>query len=297
MDAAKAQVLFDITLLALGATALGLAAFAFFRDRDAEIGWHHHGNVWSTPYDRLDLIAAACIMLWYLLQVAAPFVLLKTQGPDALGGGAAALSEGNGPSPTTFLVLSAVTQLAIGAGLFSFASVLRGRDPVQLFGLNRLRPIGVIGWVAVGFPVLYGIFFIGAVVWTVFFRDVWAAGDSGLQETVKLLRDSNDVMLKATILGTAIIVAPLVEEFVFRGFLYAVLKRYSDRFFAAVISALVFSLVHGNIPGLVPLFALGLGLALAYELSGCLWVPIGLHAVFNAIQSYGILFITPNGGG
>ena len=40
-----------------------------------------------------------------------------------------------------------------------------------------------------------------------------------------------------------------------------------------------------------------LALALAYELSGCLWVPIGIHCVFNGIMAAGMILSNPNSVG
>ena len=56
-------------------------------------------------------------------------------------------------------------------------------------------------------------------------------------------------------------------------------------FLAAIVTSMLFALVHGNVPGTLPLFALALMLTIAYELTGCLWVPIAIHALFNAIQT------------
>jgi membrane protease YdiL (CAAX protease family) len=50
-----------------------------------------------------------------------------------------------------------------------------------------------------------------------------------------------------------------------------------------IVSA-IFALSHAHLPSLVPLFALAIGLALAYELTGSLLVPIGMHALFNAVM-------------
>lgn len=298
MDAAKAQVLFDITLLALGALALGLAAFHLLRHHNPQIGWHHHGNVWSAPYDRLDLAVAGFLALYFLGQAMLPHLLIaggKAPAAPPPGGGAG--GDAAGLSPAAAILLFTVFNLALGAGVFAYASVLRGRDPVQLYGLNRLRPIGVFGWTVGGLPIIYGFFIAGAIVWVALFKDAWGGGDEQLQEVVRQLRDAPDATLRVVILFSAVVVAPLVEELIFRGFLYPVLKRFSDRFFAAVVSALIFSVVHGNIPGLFPLFMLGLALVLVYELSGCLWVPVALHAVFNGVQSILILFFPDLGAG
>jgi membrane protease YdiL (CAAX protease family) len=105
-----------------------------------------------------------------------------------------------------------------------------------------------------------------------------------LQEVVRTLIGTDNPALKAVLAITAIIIAPLVEEIIFRGYLYPVIKRYSGCCFAAITTSLLFAIVHGNLPGLMPLFTLAVILTLVYESTGCLWVPIATHSLFNAIQ-------------
>lgn len=56
-------------------------------------------------------------------------------------------------------------------------------------------------------------------------------------------------------------VAPVVEELVYRGFVLESLRKYG-KVFAIVISAVLFGVMHGNIPQAV--FAFGVGLVLGY---------------------------------
>ena len=79
----------------------------------------------------------------------------------------------------------------------------------------------------------------------------------------------------------AVVVAPLFEELVFRGYFYGILKKYTDPMFSALITGGIFAVIHVNIPSVLPLWFFGIFLALAYEASRSLWVPIGIHALFN----------------
>ena len=63
---------------------------------------------------------------------------------------------------------------------------------------------------------------------------------------------------------------------------------------AAAITALLFTLAHANVLALLPLFLLGMLLARAYERSGNIWVPIGLHALFN-LNNIVLLQVIPLG--
>jgi hypothetical protein len=79
----------------------------------------------------------------------------------------------------------------------------------------------------------------------------------------------------------AVVVAPIVEELIFRGFLYGVVRARWGRGAALVGSSAVFAALHFSIYGLVPLFVVGLALAYVYERSGSLYSAIGFHAAFN----------------
>jgi membrane protease YdiL (CAAX protease family) len=76
------------------------------------------------------------------------------------------------------------------------------------------------------------------------------------------------------------VVAPVSEELLFRGVLYAWLRSRFGVGLGVVLSALAFYLAH--IWSLHPLhFVLGVMLALLYERSGSLLLPVVLHGAFN----------------
>lgn len=102
-----------------------------------------------------------------------------------------------------------------------------------------------------------------------------------LQESVNALRESNDPLLLGLMTFTAVVVAPLCEEAIFRGYVYPVVKRFAGPWLAAAGSALLFAAAHSHAVGLVPLWGLGLILVAAYERTGSLWAPVAVHACFN----------------
>ena len=84
--------------------------------------------------------------------------------------------------------------------------------------------------------------------------------------------------------------APIVEELVFRGFLFNALLRYSPVAIAAVLSALVFGIAHGSWSAFAPLAGAGLVLAVVYYRTGALSASMIAHAGFNAIAVVGFFF-------
>lgn len=91
-------------------------------------------------------------------------------------------------------------------------------------------------------------------------------------------------------LVSAVLLAPLFEEIVFRGILFATLRRRLGLIASAVVSAAVFSLAHGyGTVGFVDVFWSGLLWAWAYERTRSLLPAIGAHALTNLLVSAGVL--------
>lgn len=101
------------------------------------------------------------------------------------------------------------------------------------------------------------------------------------QDLVRVLQQSTDTTLLITLGIAAVIVAPLTEEIVFRGYLYPAIKHFAGPGVAAFGSALLFAMAHNNLPSLLPLFLFGLILSSIYERTGSLWAPIAAHALLN----------------
>lgn len=90
------------------------------------------------------------------------------------------------------------------------------------------------------------------------------------------------------------VIAPIVEELIFRGLIYQWLRARSNVVVAVLVSAAIFSGAH-VIPVLLPaLFGVGVVLALAYEWSRSLWVTIALHFFQNALAISVFFFVQAN---
>jgi uncharacterized protein len=109
----------------------------------------------------------------------------------------------------------------------------------------------------------------------------------GQQDVAKDLGVSNggiDLVLAAVLV---IVIAPIAEEFFFRGFFYAGLRSRFSMLPAAAIDGLVFGAIHYTGPktlSLLPvLMVFGFILCVVYERTGSLLVTIALHSLNNAI--------------
>ncbi|MFR4352531.1 MAG: lysostaphin resistance A-like protein [Roseburia sp.] len=80
---------------------------------------------------------------------------------------------------------------------------------------------------------------------------------------------------------STVLVAPVVEEIVFRGLVYTRLRRGMPKFVAAVIASLLFGVMHGSILWAIYTFAYSLILIWLFERFGSLTANILCHMAFN----------------
>jgi membrane protease YdiL (CAAX protease family) len=109
-------------------------------------------------------------------------------------------------------------------------------------------------------------------------------GGSSKQEIVDLFNSSQSIRQRVAIIVLAVVVAPISEEFIFRFFIYGLLRRYFGIAIGLVFNALLFGAAHTHLPSALPLFVLGLCFTLAYEWSGSILVSMAMHALFNSTQ-------------
>ena len=103
--------------------------------------------------------------------------------------------------------------------------------------------------------------------------------------------NSRDPLALALLAITAVVLAPLFEETVFRGVLLPVLGRSLGRSGSVLVSALVFAIAHLSIGELPPLLVLGLGLALLRLSTGRLFPCVVMHALWNGVTFLNLLLL------
>jgi uncharacterized protein len=91
---------------------------------------------------------------------------------------------------------------------------------------------------------------------------------------------------------TLVVLAPIAEEVLFRGYLYGKLKAHIPTIIAAVATSLLFALAHMQLNVGVDVFILSLILCGLRSLTGSIWAGVLVHMIKNAIAYY-LLFIAP----
>lgn len=101
------------------------------------------------------------------------------------------------------------------------------------------------------------------------------------QELVFLMVEAESPLTTALLILFAVVVAPLAEELVFRAGFFRFLRTRTPKWVAYLLPATIFGALHGNLAAFVPLTALAIAFAIAYERTGRIGVPILAHALFN----------------
>ena len=243
-----------------------------FRSARRPENYERGGRVMSEGYGLLDVFGIG--VLWVIFSALALLPIFAAPPasvditPGAILGSSAALGV---------------------VGVLPFALVLGRGQILERFGLYEIH------WKRVILSTFLGLISIYAVVAAInlagfprFLESVF--GELDLQEAVRMLAEAKDKNVKIAMVISAVILAPLIEEVIFRGYIYPAMKQLTHTVFAIVFSSLFFSLVHGNVLNSLSLFVVGAALAIVYEKSGSLVAPIALHAVFNGISVCAILF-------
>lgn len=91
---------------------------------------------------------------------------------------------------------------------------------------------------------------------------------------------------------TLVIIAPVAEELLLRGYLYGKLKKHIPRWVAIILVSALFGVLHGQWNVAIDTFVLSVFLCLLRDLTGALWPAMLLHMLKNGIAYY-LLFVNP----
>jgi CAAX protease family protein len=230
--------------------------------RDDEPNW----RIWMAP--------AAVVLGLVVGEVAIIFV-------NAIG--SAAGSSFAHPTPAVTIIGNIVVDLSFVVAAL-YVVYLRGRPRASDFGF---RPVSLRRGIA-AFLLAGGGYYLVTAAYAGLFK---------LHKQDKLPSELGVSKSDAALIAAAVfvcVIAPMAEEFFFRGFLFGALRRWRVRAFghelgtwlAAMVVGLLFGLVHiGSAPAeyLVPLGFLGFVLCLVRWRTRSLYPCMALHAFNNAL--------------
>ncbi|MEE9558981.1 MAG: CPBP family intramembrane glutamic endopeptidase [Candidatus Brocadiales bacterium] len=100
----------------------------------------------------------------------------------------------------------------------------------------------------------------------------------------------------AAILAFGILIGPVTEELLFRGFLQPALRDVLGGVKAILFTSFLFALVHFNLYIFIQIFILGLLLGYLYEKTGTLAAPVAVHILHNSVSLCALLWIKQSEG-
>jgi uncharacterized protein len=186
-------------------------------------------------------------------------------------------------TPAATLIVSILVDLGF-VGVAVYLAALHGGARPAYFGFRRVSPA-----LALGALITAGIGY-GAV-------NILYSQIVGIHGNEKLPKEFGVTNSTAALVGAAIfvcVIAPIAEEFFFRGFIFGALRRMRieiagrdlGTWVAALITAILFGLAHGaSAPGryLVPLGFLGFVLCLLRWRTRSLYPGMALHSINNSL--------------
>jgi membrane protease YdiL (CAAX protease family) len=118
------------------------------------------------------------------------------------------------------------------------------------------------------------------------------------QRAIEMFLHAKSFWYRAYLGFFAVVLAPVAEEFIFRGILFPFFKQRGFPKLAWFGVSFLFALIHGNPPIFISLFVLALALTWLYEKTDNLLAPIAVHASFNGINLIALQWlqkISPHG--
>ena len=194
----------------------------------------------------------------------------------AIEAGGGSITEGDTP-PGLLIGATFVQDAALIAAAAFLARIWSSGVTPATFGLRPVRLGPAIGWTLLA----WGVFLAASLV---YFTLV------GQPEDQELTRDLNEEDSLSALIGYAVLLAfmaPLAEEIFFRGFVFGVLREKLGVAGGALVTGVVFGLVHATgspIETLGVLVILGVVLCLLYVQTGSILPCIALHALNNGLS-------------
>lgn len=185
---------------------------------------------------------------------------------------------------------------AAAAAVAGYAYYLQQTQGVRIWNVNkgsawRNSAIGVLLWAA-AFPCV-----LGTAHLLDFLVKLWVEIPTVEQVAVHHVKQTLQYPLLSflTFFGV-VVLAPLAEELLFRGFLQNWMRQFWGATWAVLITSAIFAAFHfsssqgvANVELIGALFVFSLFLGVSFEARGSLWTPFALHMTFNAVSSLMIL--------
>jgi len=152
----------------------------------------------------------------------------------------------------------------------------------KLFLKSTIKPLNLILVLAitvVSMPAISFIYYYNALI----IPEAWVAQDTlEIEQRLMEMNSPKDLILNLGVFG---LIAGVGEELFFRGLLQRFLTKLTKHIHvAALVTGLLFTLMHFQLEGFVPRLILSLFFSYFLIYTANLWVTIIIHALYNSIQ-------------
>lgn len=191
----------------------------------------------------------------------------------------------------------AATQIGALSGYLIFSARLKKMEREE--GLPPLTPVaptdqfGVLASGVITFLILLPIVRATMVIWSLFLTSVGLPIEG--QDLVGMFKNAESPWVVALLVSMAVLIAPVVEELIFRAGIYRFLQARVSHVLALLLPSLFFAMLHVNwktltgLNSLAPLVVLAIVFSLAYRYTGRIGTVIVAHALFNLTASLSVL--------
>lgn len=231
----------------------------------------------------LKIVWVFMMLVWVAAVLVATQLLLRLILVDSMHLNESSMSSN--ALQTLYSALVYVVSLAITIFVpWKLAKSKTTRDELGLRGLPTwtdilLAPVGFIVFMIVAVILV-------AVLQSIFPSINWnESQDVGFSNLIS----SSDFILAFVSL---VVVAPVAEELIFRGWLYGKLRAKIPAIPAMLVVSILFGIVHGQWNVGVTVFVMSIAMCTLREITGTIWGGILIHILKNGIAFY-FLYVNP----
>jgi membrane protease YdiL (CAAX protease family) len=197
--------------------------------------------------------------------------------------------------------LAAIVMLISGVSIEQLQEYIKTNDSIKLLIIQNIVVIAIllplylkekkykpepsmkisgIEYFIYGVMVLASLFMLTDALKQVFISLTGSNMEQHYKEVTSAMLDAPKLLPKLIAIG---LLAPVAEEFIFRGIMQDRLSSKFNKYVAIVISSVLFGLIHGNMSQFIAATIGGLGMGYFYMLTGSLMLTIITHIVNNVI--------------
>lgn len=235
---------------------------------------------------RRKLLAVLKYVLWVALCFVGVQLAIGVLASVLIGSG---ILDGIISQSSFILAAKLLTALAMAAAVVFLPSFIwREATSAKTVGTHRLVYWRDIGWGLLGVIAAY----VGSalILWLSRYVMPWVDIDEVQNVGVTMLGSSGEMVLAMAVF---VVLGPIVEEIIFRGYLYGKLRQSGiSMWISSIVVSVLFGLFHWQWNVALDVFVLSMIMCYLRERTSTIWPGVIIHMIKNGIAFY-LIFIYP----